>query len=48
MNTSPMAHTTEHEWFSWVKVNGKLVSEFSLNALYAADMGSSIGFPVRR
>lgn len=39
MNTSPMAHTTEHEWFNWVKINGKLASEFSLNALYAADMG---------
>ena len=34
-----MAHTTEHEWFNWVKINGKLASEFSLNALYAADMG---------
>lgn len=39
MDTSSLAHTTEHEWFNWVKINGKLASEFSMNALYAADMG---------
>ena len=38
-DTGSLAHTTEHEWFNWVKVNGKLASEFSLNALYAADFG---------
>lgn len=33
---SPLAHTIEHELFNWMKLNGELVSEFSMNALLAA------------
>lgn len=39
MNTSSLAHTTEHEWYNWVKINDRLASEFSMNALMAADFG---------
>lgn len=39
MNASSLAHTTEHEWFNWIKINDKLASEFSMNALYAANLG---------
>ena len=36
---SPLAHTIEHGLVSWIKVNGELASEFSLNALWAASFG---------
>ena len=39
MNTSPLTHTVEHDWFNWVKLNGRLASEFSLNALYSDSLG---------
>ena len=39
MNTNPLAHTTEHEWFNWIKINDRLASEFSMNVLYAANLG---------
>ena len=39
MNTNPLAHTTEHEWFNWIKIDDRLASEFSMNALYAANLG---------
>lgn len=35
MDTSPLTHTVEYDWFNQVRVNGRLASEFSLNALYA-------------
>ena len=38
-NSSPLAHTIEHELFNWMKINGKLASEFSMNALWAAYYG---------
>lgn len=37
--TSPLAHTVEHDWFSWVKLNGQIASEFTFNALLASDYG---------
>lgn len=36
---SPLAHTIEHGVVNWIKINGKLASEFSLNALWAASFG---------
>lgn len=36
---SSLAHTIEHELFNWMKINGKLASEFSMNALWAAYYG---------
>lgn len=36
---SPLAHTVEHEWFNWIKINDKLASEFTLNVLWAASFG---------
>ena len=36
---SPLAHTINHTKVEWIKVNGKLASEFSLNSLYAAQQG---------
>lgn len=36
---SPLAHTVDHEKIQWVKVNGQLASEFTLNSLYAASLG---------
>ncbi len=39
MNTSPLTHTVEYSWFNWVKLNGRLASEFSLNAVYADSLG---------
>lgn len=38
-DTSPLAHTIEHDLFSWIKLDGKLASEFTLNALWAAAYG---------
>lgn len=38
-NGSPLAHTVEHEWFDWVKLNGSIASEFTFNALYAESLG---------
>ncbi|QIB69821.1 peptidase M55 [Aminipila butyrica] len=35
-DTSPLAHTSEHELFNWITINGELASEFTLNALWAA------------
>ena len=34
---SPLAHTIEHEWFMKLMINDELESEFTLNALYAAN-----------
>ena len=34
-DTSPLAHTIEHDLFNWIKINGELASEFLLNALWA-------------
>lgn len=36
---SPLAHTIEHSLFNWIRVNGVLASEFSMNALWAAGYG---------
>ena len=36
---SPLAHTIEHEWFMKLILNDQLESEFTLNALYAANFG---------
>lgn len=36
---SPLAHTINSSKVEWIKVNGKLASEFSLNSLYAAQYG---------
>lgn len=36
---TPLDHTVEHGWYSWVKLNGELASEYSFNYLCAADCG---------
>ncbi|MCQ2548272.1 MAG: M55 family metallopeptidase [Clostridia bacterium] len=36
---NPIAHTIEHYLFDWVKLNGELCSEFTLNSLWAAEFG---------
>ena len=36
---SPLAHTMDKNEIQWVKINGKLASEFTLNSMYAAQMG---------
>lgn len=36
---SCLAHTIEHDMFNWIKVNGKLASEFTLNKLIADSFG---------
>lgn len=36
---SPLAHTVDHEKVKWAKVNGRLMSEFTMNSLYAAALG---------
>ncbi|MCH3905203.1 MAG: M55 family metallopeptidase [Lactobacillus sp.] len=36
---TPLDHTTEHDWYSWVKLNGELASEFSFNLLCGAQYG---------
>lgn len=33
---SPLAHTVEHGWFNWIRINDCLASEFTINALWAA------------
>ena len=38
-NGSPLAHTINHTKVNWIKVNGQLASEFTLNSLYAAQQG---------
>ncbi len=38
-DTSPLSHTIEHELFNYMKLNGKLTSEFSMNSLWAAGYG---------
>ncbi len=38
-NASPLTHTIEDDLFHWVKVNGELASEFSLNAMLADALG---------
>ncbi|MGN0718305.1 MAG: M55 family metallopeptidase [Anaerovoracaceae bacterium] len=38
-NASPLAHTVEYDLIKWLKINGKLASEFTLNTLYAAQQG---------
>lgn len=36
---TPLDHTVEHDWYSWVKLNGQLASEFTFNKLCAARYG---------
>lgn len=36
---SPLAHTVEYDRIKWIKINGKLASEFTMNTLYAAEQG---------
>jgi D-amino peptidase len=36
---TPLDHTVEHDWYSWVKLNGDLASEFSFNWLCGASYG---------
>lgn len=36
-NTSPLAHTIDHSLYNFITVNGRLSSEFSLNALWALE-----------
>lgn len=36
---SPLAHTINKNVINWMKINGKTASEFTLNSLYAAQMG---------
>ena len=36
---SPLAHTINKAKFNWIKINGKIASEFTLNSMYAAQMG---------
>lgn len=36
---SPLAHTIEHDIFQFIRINGVLASEFSMNALWAAAFG---------
>lgn len=38
-NGSPLAHTMNKNKVRWLKINGKIASEFTLNSLYAAQMG---------
>ena len=38
-NGSPLAHTVEYDLIKWLKINGKLSSEFTMNKLYAAGQG---------
>ncbi len=38
-NGSPLAHTVDRERIRWIKINGKLASEFTINSLYAASRG---------
>lgn len=38
-NDTPLDHTTEHDWYAWVKLNGKIASEFSFNLLCGAHYG---------
>lgn len=36
---SPLAHTINKDVINWIKINGRIVSEFTLNSMYAAQMG---------
>lgn len=38
-NGSPLAHTVNYDTINWVKINGAIASEFTLNTLYAAEQG---------
>jgi D-amino peptidase len=38
-NGSPLAHSFSHSKLNWIKINGKLASEFTANTLYAAEKG---------
>ena len=39
---SPLAHTIEHPLYAWMKLDGVLASEFSMNALWAAAHGRTV------
>lgn len=39
ISTNPLAHTISYSKVGWIKVNGRLVSEFTLNSIYAAISG---------
>ena len=41
---SPLAHTMDHALLNWVRVNGALASEFTMNALWAAACGVPMVF----
>jgi len=43
-NGNPLAHTMNHEKAAYVKINGKLASEFTMNALVAAYYGVPVVF----
>lgn len=36
---SPLAHTVDFDKVKWIRINGRLASEFTLNSLYAASVG---------
>lgn len=36
---SPLAHTVDRHTIRWMKINGRLASEFTINSMYAAQMG---------
>lgn len=36
---SPLAHTIDRDKIRWLKINGRLASEFTINSLYAASKG---------
>ena len=38
---NPLAHTISHSKINWIKINGKLASEFTLNSLYAEYQGAA-------
>lgn len=38
-NDNPLSHTMNATLYNWIKINGKLASEFTFNSLMAADMG---------
>lgn len=38
-NTSPLAHTMNNAVIRWMKINGAIASEFTMNSMYAAQHG---------
>ncbi len=36
---NPLAHTTSNTTVRWIRINGKLASEFTMNRLFAAEQG---------